>query len=53
MQANAFADFSPVLQAGGVDVLFCGAIRGSPRRHLARCTTLDVRSLALRPCRAP
>jgi hypothetical protein len=26
MQANAYADFSPVLEAGGVDVLFCGHV---------------------------
>ena len=26
MQPNAFADFSPVLEAAGVDVLFCGHV---------------------------
>jgi len=34
MQANAFADFSPVLEAGGVDVLFCGC--GVARVHRGR-----------------
>ena len=26
MQADAYADFSPILEAGGVDVLFCGHV---------------------------
>jgi predicted MPP superfamily phosphohydrolase len=26
MQPDAFADFSPVLENGGVDLLFCGHV---------------------------
>ena len=37
MQPNAFADFSPVLESGGVDVLFCGHVHYYNRRvYVAR-----------------
>ena len=51
MQPNAFKDFSPVLESGGVDVLFCGHVHCEGK--IARAGRQLTRWLAPRARAAP